>query len=315
MVAALNTLRHADAARTLRNDTPDVGSKPHFIEHVVRVDVRADAHVDAAPHIAPEVAQRDAAPREYGWAMRDRRTAARQRPEIIGLRPVRPGVMIEKDAVTDDRARREDAKRVQPFDRGLAVPADDFVKLRQRLRGMGLIGQGAPGRFAERVAKKALGAGVDLCGADHAREASSGIGLRFVDLSQRRLESLIAASFVKIVFHDEAVAREPAARPEHRRDADPQARARKNVEPAFGRQREVAEGRDARQQDFGKRDAIRRLHAFLVRVQNGQILIERGVVEFVASDLIPHALVHRLAERMRVNVDQTGHHETSSRRP
>ena len=163
-----------------------------------------------------------------------------KRSKIIGLRPVRPGVMIEKDAVTDDRARREHAKRVQPFDRRLAVPADDFVKLRQRLRGMGLIGQTALLRFAERVAKKTLGAGVDLCGTDHAREASSGIGLRLVDLSQRRLESLIAASFIKIVFHDVAVAREPAARPEHRRDADPQARAGENVEPAF---RSAARGR------------------------------------------------------------------------
>ena len=138
-------LGHADAARTLRNDAPDVGSKPHFIEHVVRVDVRADSHVDAAPHVAAEVAQRDAAAREYGWAMRDRRAASRQGSKIIGLRPVRPGVMIEEDAVTDDRARREHAKRVQPFDRRLAVPADDFVKLRQRLRCMGLIGQAAPG--------------------------------------------------------------------------------------------------------------------------------------------------------------------------
>src|SRR4029077_16677658 len=118
----------ADAARTLRNDTPEVGSKPHFIEHVVRIDVRADPHIDAAPHVTPEVAQRDAAPREYRWAMRDRRTASRQGLEIIGLGPVRPGVVIEKDAVTDDRARREDAKRVQPFDRRLTVPTDDFVK-------------------------------------------------------------------------------------------------------------------------------------------------------------------------------------------
>jgi hypothetical protein len=142
---------------------------------------------------------------------------------------MRPGVMIEKDAVTDDRARRKHAERLQPFDRGLAVPANDFVKLRQRLRGMGLIGEASPSRFAERVAKKTFGAGVDLCGADHAREASAGIGLRLVDLSQRELESLIAASFIKIVFHDETVA-------EHRRDADPQSRARKNVEPSLGRQ-------------------------------------------------------------------------------
>src|ERR1700677_2002276 len=124
---------------------------------------------------------------------------------------MRPGVMIEKDAVTDDRARGEDAERVQPFNRRLAVPADNFVELSQRLSSMGLIGQAALARFAERVAEKTLGAGVDLRGTDHACEAPSGIGLRFVDLPQRRLESLIAASFVKIVFHDEAVAREPMA--------------------------------------------------------------------------------------------------------
>ena len=116
------------------------------------------------------------------------------------------------------------------------MPANNFMKLRQRLCGMDLIRQIAFVRLAESVAKKALGAGVDLCGADHARETSAGIGLRLVDLSQRELESLIAASFIKIVFHDETVAREPAARPEHRRDADPQSRARKNVEPSLGRQ-------------------------------------------------------------------------------
>ena len=72
-------VRHGDAARTLRNHTPDVRSKPHFVEHVVRVDVGANAHVDPATHVAPEVVQRDAAARKYGWAMRDRRTGARQR--------------------------------------------------------------------------------------------------------------------------------------------------------------------------------------------------------------------------------------------
>lgn len=133
---------------------------------------------------------------------------------------------------------------------------------------MRLIGQAAPVRFAEGIAKETLGAGVDLCRANHAREASSGIFLSLVDLSQRRLESLIAASFVEIIFHDVAVAREPAARPEHWRDADPQSGARENVEPAVCRQREVAESGDARQEDFGKGDAIRRLHALLVRIQD-----------------------------------------------
>jgi hypothetical protein len=90
-------------------------------------------------------------------------------------------MMIEKDAVTDDRARREYAKRVEPFDRCLAVPADDFMKLRQRLRGVGLKGQAALVRFAERVAKETLGAGVDLSRADHAGEASAGNLFRLVD--------------------------------------------------------------------------------------------------------------------------------------
>jgi len=91
------------------------------------------------------------------------------------------------------------------------MPANNFMKLRQRLCGMDLIRQIAFVRFAESVAKKALGAGIDLRGANHPRQASRRMSLRFVDLSQRSLESLIATRFIKIIFHDEAVAREPAA--------------------------------------------------------------------------------------------------------
>jgi hypothetical protein len=96
--------------------------------------------------------------------MSDRRAGSGQRPEIIGLSPMRPGVIIKENAVADDRAWRKHAGRIQPFDRGLAAQANDFVKPRQRLRGVDLLGQIAFARLFERVAKKSLGAGVDLLG-------------------------------------------------------------------------------------------------------------------------------------------------------
>ena len=60
--------------------------------------------------------------------------------EVVAGGPVQPGMMVEKDRVADDRVGAEHADLAQPFDRRLAVPPHDLVKLDDALRRMDLQG-------------------------------------------------------------------------------------------------------------------------------------------------------------------------------
>ena len=115
------------------------------------------------------------------------------------------------------------------------------------------------------------------------------------------------AGFVPGVFDHVAVLGKPAGGAEHRRDADPHAGLRQQVEPAGMRHRQVGERGDAGQQQLGQRDAHAMRDGLGVGAEDRQVFVERGIVEAGRADLVDQALVHRLAGRVGVDVDQARH--------
>ena len=116
-----------------------------------------------------------------------------------------------------------------------------------------------------------------------------------------------AGFFVPGVFDDVAVFGEPAGGAEHRRDADPHAAVGEQVEPAGVGHRQVGQGGDAREQEFAERDAHAGGDLFALGAENGEVFVERGVVESGRADLVREPLVHRLARGVGMDVDQARH--------
>ena len=90
------------AARIARLGSRQIRNETHFIQHVVRIDVGAHAHAHAGAVIAAEIAQGDAAAGEHGRAMRHGRSGFGEAGQIgIGV-PGRGGMVVEKNAMTDN---------------------------------------------------------------------------------------------------------------------------------------------------------------------------------------------------------------------
>ena len=66
--------------------------------------VGADAERDARTHVSADMIQRDAPAPEHVGAMGDSRPGGDQTLEIIGVRPMNPGMVVQEDAVADDGA-------------------------------------------------------------------------------------------------------------------------------------------------------------------------------------------------------------------
>jgi len=109
-----------------------------LLDKIVRKGVGADAEIDPRGAISPEILEQYAAPREYGRAVRDSGAGLGKIGKIVAGRPVQPGMMVEKNRVTDDRVVAEHTDLAQPSNGGPAVPPHDFVKFDDTLRSMNL---------------------------------------------------------------------------------------------------------------------------------------------------------------------------------
>ncbi len=250
-------VRRAGVAGILGDDPGEVRDQAHLVEHVVRVDVGADAHVDARLEVAPEMVERDAAAGEDRRAVGDRGAALGQAAHVRARAvPVGPGVVVQEDPVTHDGPLGEHAEVVEPLDRRHPAAAGDLVELRQRLRRVRVEAQVAPHRLGVSVPQQLRRAGIDLRRAEHAEQAPARVPSRGLDLGERLLQAALARRRVPLVLDAVAVPGQPAPRPEHRGDADPQARGAEEVEPALARQGEIADGGDARERQLGERHPV-----------------------------------------------------------
>src|SRR3546814_19534452 len=95
----------------------------HLGQEVVREGVGAEAERDAGAHVAADMVEGDAAAPEHVRAMGDAGTGADQAAEIVGLRPVQPGGVVQEDAVADDRAVGQHPEVVVPLPRRHSLAA------------------------------------------------------------------------------------------------------------------------------------------------------------------------------------------------
>ena len=109
-----------------------------FLDEILRKGVCADAEIDPRGAISAEILQQYAAPRKHGRAVRHGGAGVGKIGEIVSGGPVQPGMMVEKNRVADDRVVAEHPDLSQPYDRRLAVPPHDFLKLDHTLRCMNL---------------------------------------------------------------------------------------------------------------------------------------------------------------------------------
>ncbi len=75
---------------------------------------------------------------KHGRAVRHSGSGGGKINEVVAGGPVQPGMMVEKNRVTDDHVVAEHPDLAQPSDRRLAVPPHDLVKLDHTLRRMNL---------------------------------------------------------------------------------------------------------------------------------------------------------------------------------
>ena len=126
------------SGETPRNDAARIAGHAKLIEHVMREAVRADAAADASLHVAAQRIQGDTPPGKDDGAMRHLCAAVAQALEIIGMRPMQPGMIVQEDAMADDRIGAERPDLVQPFDRRATIAAHDLLKLHDALGGVDL---------------------------------------------------------------------------------------------------------------------------------------------------------------------------------
>ena len=241
----MNTSWVVEAVKLPADDAAGVTGHAQLIEHVVREAVRADAASDAGLHVADERIQRDAAPREHDRAMGHHRAAVAQQLEIVGMRIMDPRMIVEEDAMPDDRVRPQRADPVEPFDRRAPVAPDDLLELDDALRGMDLDRLVALARCRQGVADLPFGAGVDLRRAEKAgdpaatdaSDASSAISMASL--------SACPGGEIEIVLDRVAIGGLPRARAEHAPQHGADAGLGIFVGPCVARAAEIADRRHA----------------------------------------------------------------------
>src|SRR5436190_23634576 len=102
--------------------------------------------------------------------------------------------------MAEDRAAAEQAQRLRPLHRGLAVAADDLAGFDDALRDMHGEGQLAVARRGAAVAQQVGGAGVDLRRRHYSRQAAAIMSERLVNDRERRAETGAAALLVPAVM-------------------------------------------------------------------------------------------------------------------
>src|SRR5204862_8157014 len=91
-------------------------------------------HRHPGAQIVAEILHDVAIARERRRAVRDRRPAAAEDRQV-GVGPgADPGMAVEKERMAEDRPGAEDAERLGPLLRGLAVPADHLAHFADALR-------------------------------------------------------------------------------------------------------------------------------------------------------------------------------------
>src|SRR5215831_4029164 len=95
----------------------------------MRGRVGSDSHIDAGPQVIAEILHHLAITGERRRAMGDRAAAIGDQPQISPGPPADPGVGIEKQRVTEDRARSEYADLLRPLDRRFAMAPDHLLHL------------------------------------------------------------------------------------------------------------------------------------------------------------------------------------------
>ena len=235
--------------------------------------------------------------------------AVGQQAHVLAGRPVHPRVMVEEDAVADDRMLAQHADIAHPLNGGAAVAADHLLELVHRLGGVGLPGQVLLLGVIEAVAQQVGGAGVDLRRRHHAHQAARGMLVGKVDGAHRLFHpGAAAAGLVPVVLKLVAVIGVPFGVLEHRSHAGTDAGFRQHVEPGVEREGIVDHRGDAAGQQLGHGDPQTGGQSLGIVLEDGEELVERGVEEAGAADLVGHALAQRLAGRVGVDVDEARHH-------
>ncbi len=210
--------------------------------------------------------------------------------------------------MAEDGPRREQAEVARELDRRLAVAADHLLELVHALRTMHGERQVVLLRGGEAVAQQFGRAGVDLRRIHDAGEATARVPHGLLDQPQRGIEAAPAGNFVPAVFELPAIVHVPACRRIAGCQEHAQPALRREIEPAFVVAGQVGDGGDAGQQHFAIRHLLAGLAGGEVGPEGDRAFIETAHGHGGDAVILAHAAIERLGVRMRMDVDQPGHH-------
>ena len=279
----------------------------HLVDEIMREGVGAEAERNARVHVAADMVQRDAAAPEHVRAMRHARTRGDQPAEVVGLRPVQPGVVVEEDAMGDDGALGQHAEIFQPLDRRHAVAAGHLVELDHALGCVNVHGDAAVHRLLVGGLDQLGGAGVDLRRAHHAGDPARGMGVGLVDDLDGPPHGALAGGLVPVVDDGMAVLGGPGGRAVHRAEHAADAGRRHVLDPAVAGHGQVAIGGHAALQHLVDGEAHGRAGALGQHAEDRHVFVERRLAELGRAQLLVQPLVARLRRRVGMHVDEAGH--------
>ena len=216
--------------------------------------------------------------------------------------------------MADDRGRAEDADVARVADRRDAVALDHLEMLEHPLRHVQGEGDLAVVGGVEAVAQQIVGAVFDLHGRDHAgQQRRRGMLREAVDEGERRLHALAAARLVPVEAERMIVGEPPARAGVARREEAAHAALDEDVGPAVVDRRNVAHRRDAALEQFAQRHfEARAAQRRIGNVEGLTALVEARHVHVGDAVLLADAAIDRLVARVRVDVDEAGHHHAAA---
>ncbi len=279
------------------------------------IGVGAECQVDPERAITLERFERHA---HLGVLVRrvDHRDAAvGQELQIVGVGVVAPGVIVVEHAVSEARARLQEADRVQELDRRLAVLLQDVVELALIHRGVQLHRDAQVVRPPPGLPQEVRRAGVELAGIEHGLDTSVVGAVVLLDVRDGALQPGDAGGLVP--FPDDAAAVEGVARRAERRPhVGANAEVAGDLGEGGGTARHRADVQDRRGAGAQRRpEAVRSRHVGAVAGPGHRgAAARRDVADEVAAEVVGLEPVEedrlaRVGGGVQVTVDQTGRDE------
>jgi hypothetical protein len=197
---------------------------------------------------------------------------------------------------------------VRELDWRFAVTINHHQELVDALRAVHRQRHVARLRRGEAVAQQVRRAGIDLRRRYDARQATGWMCCGFVDQRQRRFETATPSGLVPAVFQSPAVLQMPACRRIGRCQEHAQPTLRRNVDPALVDARQISDAGDAGQQHLAERHLLASPACERVGLQRDRALVEAAHIHGGDAVFLAHAAIERFGARVRVQIDQAGHH-------